>query len=854
MRVRDWRVRTKLGVVLVIPSLAFLLVGGVQLRGLASQYSVLDDFAQQVAFAQQVTALAHELQGERDRTVGELAVFEASGRRGGPGLLSTAVRDQRAVADQAMTDFRATGAALSRGSQPWREAYDEVIRRLDALSSVREGVRTGNLPFRAAFDVYNRTVDAMVDLLAAPTPGAEYPDLARAYTGYVELARTKEIGSRLRGRIFAVAAAQRFAPGDYVEIADLSAQRLAALDRFRDTAPIGQIDRYDTVVAGEPQRVAEQMEQLVVDTGGRSVPALDGSSWWRISTAQHDLVREAERELVAAVAATAGARSADQRDRTLLVAGAALFSLLIALVISAVIGRSMARSLRVLRDEALHVAQLELPQAIDQLRDVGKRDPHIDVKPPSVQSSDEIGEVAEAFRAVHRSAVTLALEQAVTRRNVNSMFVNLARRSQVLVERQLELLDSLERDERDPEVLGNLFKLDHLAARMRRNDESLLVLAGNEGNRRWRAPISLSEVILAALAEIEQYTRVQHAAADSLYVGGHAVADVVHVLAELLENATVFSPPDTRVQVVGLERGGRTALVEITDEGLGMSRHAIEAANTLLASPPAADVAASERMGLFVVSHLAARHGIRVELRASERGTVASVWLPPDILASAPDPLAPESEPAQVLSGAALAGVPAGGPVAIPVPVAGSVPVAGVGSAAVAAGPVAVGAAATAVRGGGTARLPDLPPIHVNLTLALPPGRQAGAPGGPGGAADDAPAGAAEPVLPTAARPVVSPTAARPVVSPTAASPTTAARPAAPTAKGVVAGPAEGLVPGRPRRGLPATGGGRHSAASAWWSRSAAASAPPLAPAPVGPPAVPIIGGVNERGLPVRVP
>jgi hypothetical protein len=237
------------------------------------------------------------------------------------------------------------------------------------------------------------------------------------------------------------------------------------------------------------------------------------------------------------------------------------------------------------------------------------------------------------------------------------MFVNLARRSQVLVERQLELLDELERDESDPDQLGNLFKLDHLAARMRRNDESLLVLAGTESSRRWNEPVALSAVAMAAAAEIEQYQRVRHEAVDNLYVVGHAVADVVHLLAELLENATNFSAPFTHVKMSTRSSSGRTASVEIIDEGLGMSDAALDEANALLAEPPAADVAASERMGLFVVSHLAARHSIRVRLVAAERGIIATVWLPPGLLAPAP-PARPLPEPAARPMLASVAAVP----------------------------------------------------------------------------------------------------------------------------------------------------------------------------------------------------
>src|SRR5439155_10959661 len=321
-----------------------------------------------------------------------------------------------------------------------------------------------------------------------------------------------------------------------------------------------------------------------------------------------------------------------------------LVILIVAVLTSYVIGRSMVRSLRVLREQALDVAQHRLPDAIERLRTSPRGDPVIETGSVAVTNFDEIGEVAEAFTAVHRSAVRLAAEQAMMRRTVNSMFVNLARRSQTLVERQLQLLDTLEAVETDPDQLANLFRLDHLATRMRRNDENLLVLAGADASRRWPEPVSMSAVVLAAMAEIEQYPRIRHDVTHDVHIVGHAVADVGHLLAELFENATTFSPPDSIVTVTGgrgterpgpnglaplglspmeAEARGGGATVVITDRGLGMSPAGVAAANERLATPMAIDVAASERMGLVVVGHLAARHRITVELRGSPDGVTA---------------------------------------------------------------------------------------------------------------------------------------------------------------------------------------------------------------------------------------
>jgi hypothetical protein len=279
------------------------------------------------------------------------------------------------------------------------------------------------------------------------------------------------------------------------------------------------------------------------------------------------------------------------------------------------------------------------------------------VAPTTVGGADEVGEVAEAFTMVHRSAVQLAVEQAQMRHNVNRIFINLARRSQVLVERQLELLDELERDESDPARLEHLFQLDHLTTRMRRNNDSLLVLTGRDPDRRYRRPVPLASVALAAIAEIERYQRVRDQVPTDLYVVGHLVADLVHLLAELLDNATAFSSRDSTV-LLGARRADPAdspgVLIEVADEGMGMTPHALQEANAVLTDPPAIDVAASERMGLVVVGHLAARQRLTVRLAAARRGVRATVWLPERLRAAAgADPLG---------SGPPGSGPPAGPP------------------------------------------------------------------------------------------------------------------------------------------------------------------------------------------------
>ena len=318
-----------------------------------------------------------------------------------------------------------------------------------------------------------------------------------------------------------------------------------------------------------------------------------------------------------------------------------LAMLLLAILFAWLVARSMARSLRELRQGALSVAQFGLPHAVSRLRDpslTGGLTPaqvaDQVAEPLPVRSRDEFGQVTEAFNAVHLEAVRTAAEQAALRSSVATMFVNLARRSQILVDRLIGHLDRLERGEEDPDRLAELFQLDHLATRMRRNDENLLVLAGADSTRVQREPAALIDVLRAAQSEVEHYTRIEFGMIDrDIEVSAHAVNDMVHLVAELFDNATAFSPPNSTV-LVEARRLGDGAVLSVEDRGIGISREQLRDLNERLANPPMVDVAVSRMMGLVVVARLANRHGVKVELRPAdtERGTVADVGLPAAVL------------------------------------------------------------------------------------------------------------------------------------------------------------------------------------------------------------------------------
>jgi signal transduction histidine kinase len=307
--------------------------------------------------------------------------------------------------------------------------------------------------------------------------------------------------------------------------------------------------------------------------------------------------------------------------------------LLIVLLAALAVARSLVLPLRRLRAGALDIASVQLPERVRLLTESPDAAASMVVAPINVADKDEIGEVARAFDRVHAEAVRLAGEQALLRSTFNAMFVNLSRRSQALIERLARMIDNLEQTEADPDRLGSLFSMDHLVTRMRRNSENLLLLAGHENPRKWSEPVSLADVTRAAISEIEEYNRITLNIPPGIAVAGVAVSDVVHLLAELIENATMFSAKNTQVQVVMQELSSGGVLIEISDKGIGVSEARLADMNWRLDNRPTIDVSVSRHMGLFAVARLAERHGIRVRLRpALPQGLSALVWLSDSVI------------------------------------------------------------------------------------------------------------------------------------------------------------------------------------------------------------------------------
>jgi signal transduction histidine kinase len=318
----------------------------------------------------------------------------------------------------------------------------------------------------------------------------------------------------------------------------------------------------------------------------------------------------------------------------LIVAGVAIGTLMAARRI----GRSMASRIGEVSTAARRVADRDLAELLDSLRNPEPDSSSIAPLRLDVARNDEIGDLARSFQALHGSLIEVAARQMeALRAGVSSIFVTLARRNSSLVDRQLALLDQLEAREDDPEVLGGFYQLDHLATRMRRNAESLLVLAGSESPRVWAKPTEITDVVRAAISEIDEYLRIEVVALDPARLSGGAVSDISHLIAELLENAIQFSPPSESIRVTGLfDLDGYQ--LSVSDRGLGMSEARVNEMNRILQRPPALGLSVEPTLGMYVVAKLAHRHGLTVELIRAVPGVTAKITIPRDHLEASPDP------------------------------------------------------------------------------------------------------------------------------------------------------------------------------------------------------------------------
>ncbi|MEE1766849.1 nitrate- and nitrite sensing domain-containing protein [Streptomyces sp. JV185] len=667
---RNWRISTRLVSLLALPVVAATTLGGLRINESMSDIQQLDHMQLLTKMTKQATSLAQALQEERDRSAGPLA--------NGVKPDDFKVTEPRKKTDRAKTAF--LDATTSIGDPTGDEALEgiyssvtQIASQLADIRNIRKTAYADGTPSLQTVDQYSQLITSLLSLsqdMAQATSNSEMIKRTRALAAF---SSAKEYASVQRA-IIAAALPGGNDKQPHLDENDKQFGRAAlrkeasALRSFKAVyqATGNNADELTaTLDEGNPEiKAANTYAKKVLDspsgmTGTARRSYLD---WYDQSSTKIQAMKTIEETLLSDMEGKAR-ELRDESKREAIISGALILLVLgVSLVGAFVVARSMIRSLRRLQDTATRVAQDRLPELVKQLSEADPQDVDTSVESVGVHSRDEIGKVAAAFDDVHREAVRLAAEQALLRGNVNAMFTNLSRRSQGLIQRQLSLISELESREADPDQLSSLFKLDHLATRMRRNGENLLVLAGEEPGRRWTRPVPLVDVLRAAASEVEQYERIELAAVPATEVAGRVVNDLVHLLAELLENATSFSSPQTKVRVTGHALPDGRVLVEIHDTGIGLSPEDLAAINERLASPPTVDVSVSRRMGLFVVGRLSLRHGIRIQLRPSDSGgTTALVMLPVDVAHGGKQP-APKQAPGQQpgAPGGLLAGGPAG--------------------------------------------------------------------------------------------------------------------------------------------------------------------------------------------------
>ncbi|WJK40704.1 nitrate- and nitrite sensing domain-containing protein [Solwaraspora sp. WMMA2056] len=642
-RLNDLPIWSKLGLIMIVPTLATIVVGT---NGLIDHLETASNASQARTLSTLAAAsgdLVHDLQNERAAAVLLLGTENAELQERYLGVYNAL----HGEVEQARTPYSQRRAELTDLPVNFRNLLSRIDQNLADLPGVRSQVvnsatADGTFRLTEAARAYEVLLSDLLDIRDSAAQLASDTELSDHMRAAASLARNKEFLSRERVVVLRAFSQDALTPALRTDYISTRAGQSQSRQSFEAAATQDDLEFYNQTVAGPALREADtyggfirgQSEESMRDT------PFDADAWDAALIGHADLIRTVEQKIDSDVVNEATILRDEVQQQLLVETILLLVVLLLAILFAALVARSMARSLRELRQGALAVAQYGLPQAVARLRDpqVTAQTSPVQLanqiaEPLPVRSKDEFGQVTEAFNAVHLEAVRTAAEQAALRSSVSTMFVNLARRSQILVDRLIGHLDRLERGEEDPDRLSELFQLDHLATRMRRNDENLLVLAGADSTRVQREPAALIDVLRAAQSEVEHYTRIEFGVVDrDIEVAAHAVNDLVHLVAELFDNATAFSPPDSHVMVEARRVGDRAALY-VEDRGIGISGDQLRDLNERLANPPMVDVAVSRMMGLVVVARLANRHGVKVELRpATDRGTIADVTLPTAVL------------------------------------------------------------------------------------------------------------------------------------------------------------------------------------------------------------------------------
>ncbi|MFG2575199.1 nitrate- and nitrite sensing domain-containing protein [Streptomyces sp. NPDC048481] len=627
MRFRGKSIRRKIVALLLVPLVSLTAIWGFAtvLTGReASRLFTVSSLVEKVGYPIEDTVRV--VQQERRQTL----VFLADPRAADA---LTALRRTRTATDEAMAEIRGNARdpeVRDVLDQDDSEGLTAVLDAFDGIAALRRSVEERTVTRAQALALYTQLIDPCYSLLVK-LDVVDSVEMDKQYRALVGVAHARELLSREDALLGSALVVGRLSREEIREVSDLKAQREVLYDISLVQLPTAERDRYESFWKNAATAPLRRVEQAVVGATPGDPPRGVGARSWDTAAgsvldelgALDEQADDRYQDRVRPVATEVIVRA--------VVAGVfGLVALLVSLVLSVRIGRGLIRDLRQLRMEAHEASGVRLPSVMRRLSAGEQVDVETEV-PRLEYDKNEMGEVGQALNTLQRAAVEAAVKQAELRSGVSEVFVNLARRSQVLLHKQLTLLDTMERRTEDTEELADLFRLDHLTTRMRRHAEGLVILSGAAPSRQWRKPVQLMDIVRAAVAEVEDYERIEVRRLPRLAATGPAVADLTHLVAELLENATVFSPPHTAVQVYG-DRVANGFTLEIHDRGLGMAPEALLEANLRLAETPEFELSDTDRLGLFVVSRLAQRQNVRVSLQPSPYGGTTAVVFIPDAL------------------------------------------------------------------------------------------------------------------------------------------------------------------------------------------------------------------------------
>ncbi|WP_345363531.1 sensor histidine kinase [Actinoallomurus liliacearum] len=625
-----WSLRTRLLVLSLVPIIC--LAGVWAFAAFLASRDAIGKYKASTAY-HKVTIPGAKLEAalQRERAVSAVLLY-TKGRQD-----RQEVTDGRAAVDTAQAEFRrsALSGDVQRSVNPTtRQRLEDLWQQLDGLTALRGRVDAQSMDGLGAIGDYSTVIESVIRVFSTMIV-VDDAEIYQQGTALVESATAREFVMREDALVTAALATRshRISAQAYGVFAQSAYNERYLFDAARSRARPALRTPWDKIVDSPSFNAFRSLEDAIIATRpGARLPAQSVS--WQ-ATIEPLMSAWSQATIDAGTTLTSETKPIEHRSILFLslTAGIGIVALALSIVVSLLFGRTLAREMAVLQQAALDLAQVRLPRVIKRLRDGEEVDVEAESPPVQGGGSKEVSRVADALGTLQRTAVEAAVGEARLRKGINKVFINLAWRNQSLLHRQLAMLETMEKQARDPDVLDDLFALDHLTTRMRRHAEGVAILSGAAPARGWHNPVGIKDILRAAVAEVEDYTRVVVESATPTALDGSIVADTTHLLAELIENATAFSPPTTQVQVRG-ELVAHGYAIEVEDRGIGLNDEELAEANEKLANPPEFDLLDSDQLGLFIVGRLATRHGIRVTLGASPYGGVRAVVLvPPDLLA-----------------------------------------------------------------------------------------------------------------------------------------------------------------------------------------------------------------------------